>query len=180
VLRAAPQQQDKNFMIIFQRSRFLTLSLLWLASLVGSAAAWAAGDVVSELMVWSVAQRDGGTEALLPVRTVKPGELLQYTAVYTNQGKAPVTRVVATLPVPAGMELAAVPAATLASLDGKSYAPAPLMRKVRGADGKEAEVAVPLSEYRSLRWPEQQIAAGAKYSVSARMQVVSTTLAQTR
>jgi uncharacterized repeat protein (TIGR01451 family) len=152
-------------MTTLRRFRFLTLSLLWLASLVGSAAAWAAGDIVSELSVLSVVQRDGGGEALLPARTVKPGELLQYTAVYTNQGKAPVTRVVATLPVPAGMELAVAPAASLASLDGKTYAPTPLMRKVRSADGKEFEVAVPLSEVRSLRWPEQQIAAGAKYSV---------------
>jgi uncharacterized repeat protein (TIGR01451 family) len=156
------------------------MSLAWLMAAVLSPAAWAASDVISELTVWSVAQRDGGGEALLPVRGVKPGELLQYTAVYTNQGKTPVTRVVATLPIPAGMELAATPTAALASLDGKTYAPLPLMRKVRNADGTESQVAVPLSEVRSLRWPEQQIDAGAKVSVSARMQVIATTLAQAR
>jgi uncharacterized repeat protein (TIGR01451 family) len=159
-------------------------SVAWLMAAVLSPAAWAASDVVSELTVRSVAQRDSGGEALLPVSGgVKPGELLQYTAVYTNQGKTPVTRVVATLPIPAGMELATAPtapSAALASLDGKTYAPLPLMRKVRSADGKESEVVVPLSEVRSLRWPEQQIAAGAKVSVSARMQVIATTLAQAR
>src|SRR5262252_8196671 len=69
----------------------------------------------------------------------KPGEVIEYVAEYRNTGKAPVTNVVATLPVPAGMEFvpeAAQPQQVLARTDEKTYAPVPLKRKVTGADGK--------------------------------------------
>ena len=49
----------------------------------------------------------------------------------------------------AGQRLAA---ASLASLDGKTFAPLPLKRKERLADGREVMREVPVSEYRSLRW----------------------------
>ena len=142
-----------------------------------SLVAHAANDgLTSELNVWSVGKQADGSEALHPAQSVKPGDLLQYTATYKNAGNRAVSRLVASLPIPAGTEFvgaSALPREVQASLDGKVYAAPPLMRKVRLSDGKLADLPVPLTEYRYLRWPEQQVAAGASFSTSARVRVVS-------
>ena len=144
-----------------------------------SAPAFAAAEkatLTSELQVWNVVKKADGAEALLPAQSVKPGDVLQYTAVYRNADSRAVSHLVASLPIPAGTELvgaSAVPREVQASLDGKVYAATPLMRKLRRADGQMVDVPVPLTEYRFLRWPEQQIAAGASFSTSARVRVVS-------
>ena len=60
-------------------------------------------------------------------------------------------KLVATLPIPEGLEYlpkTVRPAPALASLDGKTFAPMPLKRKVRLADGREVEREVAASEYR--------------------------------
>ena len=144
-----------------------------------SPSAFAAAEkatLTSELQVWNVVTKADGAEALLPAQSVKPGDVLQYTAVYRNADSRAVSHLVASLPIPAGTELvgaSAVPREVQASLDGKVYAATPLMRKLRRADGQMVDVPVPLTEYRYLRWPEQQIAAGASFSTSARVRVVS-------
>ena len=153
----------------------LVMSLMALSAIAPAAAAEKAA-LTSELQVWNVVKKTDGAEALLPAQSVKPGDILQYTAVYKNADSRPVSRLVASLPIPTGTEL--VPASTLprdvlASLDGKVYAAAPLMRKLRRTDGQLVDVPVPLTEYRYLRWPEQQIAAGGSFSTSARVRVVS-------
>lgn len=134
------------------------------------------GALTSELKVWSVVKQADGSETLRSAQTVKPGDVLQYTAVYLNSGQRPVKRLMASLPIPAGTELvgaSAVPHEVQASVDGKVYAALPLMRKARRADGQVVDVPVPLAEYRSLRWPEQQVAAGASFTTTARVRVVS-------
>ncbi len=134
------------------------------------------GKLTSELKVWSVVKQADGAETLQPAHTVKPGDVLQYSAVYTNSGQRAVSRVVTNLPIPVGTEWLAtgtLPSTVWASLDGKVFAPVPLMRKTRRADGQVIEVPVPLNEYRSLRWPEQQLAAGASLTTSARVRVIS-------
>ena len=147
-----------------------------------SAPAFAAAEkatLTSELQVWNVVKKADGAEALLPAQSVKPGDVLQYTAVYRNADSRAVSHLVASLPIPAGTELvgaSAVPREVQASLDGKVYAATPLMRKLRRADGQMVDVPVPLTEYRYLRWPEQQIAAGASFSTSARVRVVSSSV----
>ena len=112
-------------------------------------------------------QRESGDQA-------KPGEVIEYVAEYRNSGKAPVTNVVATLPVPSGMEFVpetAHPFMVMASTDERNYAPVPLKRMVRGVDGKLVEQMVPYSEYRSLRWTLGEIQGGSSKSVKARMKV---------
>ena len=147
-----------------------------------SPSAFAAAEkatLTSELQVWNVVKKADGAEALLPAQSVKPGDVLQYTAVYRNADSRAVSHLVASLPIPAGTELvgaSAVPREVQASLDGKVYAATPLMRKLRRADGQMVDVPVPLTEYRYLRWPEQQIAAGASFSTSARVRVVSSSV----
>ena len=140
------------------------------------------GNLTSELKVWSVVKQADGAETLQPAQTVKPGDVLQYSTVYTNPTPRAVSRLVTNLPIPAGTEWVAtgtVPSTVLASLDGKVFAPVPLMRKTRRADGQWVDVPVPLGEYRSLRWPEQQLAAGASFTTTARVRVNSATTATT-
>jgi uncharacterized repeat protein (TIGR01451 family) len=116
-----------------------------------------------------------GSEQKQPSDKAKPGDTIEYTAEYKNAGKSGVANVVATLPVPSGVEYlprTAMPEQVTASTDDRNYAPVPLKRSVRGADGKMKEELVPFSEYRSLRWDLGEITAGASKSVKARMKVM--------
>ena len=135
-----------------------------------------AQGVVSELTVSSVVKQRSGEEQLAPVQSVKPGDLLQYSATYRNDGKQAVKRLAATLPIPFGTEFvgaSAVPGNVLASVGGQVFEPVPLMRKVKRPDGQVVDAPVPLAEYRALRWPERELAAGATYVTSVRVRVTS-------
>ena len=151
---------------------FLTAFLLPLGAL--------AQTVVSELTVMGITKQSNGQESLTAVSTIKPGDSLQYVVVYKNTGKQSAKQMVATLPIPAETEFvasSASPATAMASLDGRLYQPIPLMRQVKQADGKLVTVSVPVSEYRFLRWPERELAAGASFSASARVRVISSSAA---
>ncbi len=158
-------------------------ALTLVLSAVLSLAAYADTDnLTSQLKVWTVVKQSDGAETLQPAQTVKPGDMLQYSTVYTNPSQRAVSRLVTNLPIPVGTEWVAtgtVPSTVLASLDGKVFAPVPLMRKTRRADGQLVDVPVPLNEYRSLRWPEQQLAAGASFTTTARVRVISAATAAT-
>jgi uncharacterized repeat protein (TIGR01451 family) len=113
-----------------------------------------------------------GAEQRQSSEKAKPGEIIEYVAEYRNTAKSPVSNVVATLPIPSGMEYipdTADPAQVMASTDEHNYAPVPLKRMVRGADGKMIEQQVPYAEYRSLRWKLGEIQGESSKSVKARM-----------
>ena len=115
-----------------------------------------------------------GTEKKEPGDTAKPGEVIEYVAEYKNPDKSAVKNVVANLPVPAGMEYlpnTAAPNQVMASTGDGNYAPVPLKREVRCADGKVTQELVPYSEYRVLRWKLGEMAGGTSKSVRARMKV---------
>lgn len=115
-----------------------------------------------------------GTEQRQSADKAKPGDTIEYVAEYRNTSKSPVSNVVATLPVPSGMEYlpgVADPPQLMASTDEHNYAPVPLKRSIRSADGRLVEQQVPFSEYRSLRWKLGDIQGEASKSVKARMQV---------
>ena len=115
-----------------------------------------------------------GHETLVPAEKARPGDVLEYHAVYRNDGAKPVRELVATLPIPGGLEYlpsTAAPAVMLASLDGAAFSPVPLMRKQRTADGREVLREVPSSEYRALRWSLGTLGARASRTVSARARV---------
>jgi hypothetical protein len=165
-----------------QRARSaLRSALLLLAALACGPAFAEDAKVVSDLKVSRVVKaRDGADEQLLPATSVKPGDVLQYTAVYTNQSRQDVRRLVASLPIPVGteiVEVAALPREVMASVDGKTFASMPLTRKVRRVDGSTADEPVPLGEYRYLRWPEQQLGTAKTFSTGMRVKVVSTAAA---
>src|SRR5438046_8045473 len=81
---------------------------------------------------------NGDQESLVPADKAKPGEVIQYEAVYRNTGKAAAKNVAATVPIPQGMALvtdSAKPAADQASLDGKKFSAVPLLREVKNDAG---------------------------------------------
>lgn len=115
-----------------------------------------------------------GAEQRQSADKANPGDIIEYAADYRNTGRSSVSNVVATLPIPYGMEYipdTAEPGQVMASTDEHNYAPIPLKRSVRGADGKMVEQLVPFSEYRSLRWKLGDIQGEGSKSVKARMKV---------
>lgn len=138
-----------------------------------------ASSLSSELTAHRVALRDDGKEALESAKTVKPGDVVQYAVVFKNTTKAPLANVAATLPIPRGTDFVAAtvkPEGAMASVDGVRFEPMPLKRKVQQPDGRWIEVAVPLSEYRSLRWPARTLSAGEQFSASLRVRVTDNTI----
>ncbi|MBL8518881.1 MAG: hypothetical protein JNM76_18100 [Betaproteobacteria bacterium] len=133
-----------------------------------------AGTVESKLEVSKVVVKDG-KDSLEPAGAARPGDVLQYVANYTNKGRAGVTNLEATLPIPPNTELiidSIKPSGAKASIGGSTFGDIPLKRKVRQANGVEFEQIVPVREYRSLRWYPGALAAGATVSFTARVKVV--------
>lgn len=113
-------------------------------------------------------------EKLEEAASVKPGDVIEYRATYTNVSKQAVQGLVAKLPVPEGLEYLPKSAkpfnATLqmAARDGQ-FGVEPLQRKA--ADGSVQ--LLPYNEYRTMRWNIGQLNAGASVVVSARAKVES-------
>lgn len=142
-----------------------------LLCVMGSAVAAPAEPVKINLQVFKVVQQDG-KEVLIEGKSAKPGDVLEYQAVYNNVSQRSVGNLVANLPVPEGLEYidkSARPAGAEASLDGKTPQLMPLMRKnpVTGA----AEL-VALKEYRALHWRVGELKPGASLKMSLRARVL--------
>lgn len=115
-----------------------------------------------------------GHELLVSGDKARPGEVIEYRATYRNDSASPIRELVATLPIPNGVEYlptTASPAGVQASLDSRHYAAVPLMRTVRDAKGHEVQREVPLAEYRSLRWSIGGLGPKESRSVVARVRV---------
>jgi uncharacterized repeat protein (TIGR01451 family) len=119
-----------------------------------------------------------GQESLVSAEKAKPGEVIQYEAVYKNGGNAPVKNIAATVPIPAGLafvEGSTKPPAAEASLDGKTFAPLPLTREVKNEAGVLEKKPVPVAEYRALRWVISELPAGEGATVLLRARVLTST-----
>ena len=127
--------------------------------------------VTVELTQAKVVKGADGKEQLLDAATVKPGDIVEYKATYTNRSGKPINGLVANMPIPEGLEYipkSAKPGSTLvkaATRDGV-YAAEPLTVKV----GTKTEP-VPYAEYRMLRWSLDQLPAKGEVAVSARATV---------
>lgn len=138
-------------------------------------------SVKAEVKVTLVANKivkSNGAEVKQSGETAKPGDTIQYAAEYRNTDKTSVRNVVATLPVPAGMEYVPdteTPRPALASTDGMHFSAIPLKRTVRNASGQSTEELVPYSEYRTLRWNLGEISGGGSKTVVARVKVKAQT-----
>jgi uncharacterized repeat protein (TIGR01451 family) len=158
----------------FRKSIFVAGLLVVWAGLAFAQAPASTGSVETKLEVGKVVMKDG-KESIEPAGTARPGDILQYVASYTNKGRASVTNLEATLPIPPNTELVIdtiKPAGAKASTGGTSFDAVPLKRKVRQANGAEFEQVIPAREYRSLRWYPGALAAGATVSFTARVKVV--------
>lgn len=148
--------------------------LLWLPAL--SRAADSNGPEVA-LSVYRVVAQADGSETLAQAKQVKPGDRVEYAATYRNPGKLSIKNVQATLPIPADtmqyIPYSASPTQVYASVNGKDFAPMPLMRVVTQPDGTQRKLPVPVSEYRYLRWNLGDLEAGKSRTVKARMRVES-------
>jgi uncharacterized repeat protein (TIGR01451 family) len=136
---------------------------------------FAQSQVSSTLLAQRVDVVDGKA-VLKPAMQSKPGEVIDYSSTYKNSGTAAAEKLVATVPVPVGTTLiagSAEPAQALASTDGTVFAAMPLMRTVRQADGSQRSEAVPLADYRALRWDLGTLAAGRATVVSLRTRIDS-------
>lgn len=157
------------------QSSSLRAALFATALFVLGSAAWAQASVQTELVAEKVVRAPGGEVSRQSATAARPGDVVVYTAKYRNTGKDAARSLVATVPVPAGMEYQGRQAdeklaPTHASLDGRAFAPIPLTRKVRTPQGETVQP-VPLAEYRFLRWNLPELAAGASVSVQLTAQV---------
>ena len=112
----------------------------------------------------------GENEKLVDAANAAPGELIRYVATFSNTTARGLSQVVATLPIPGGLELLPAtvkPAATEGSVDGKTFVPLKrlLGPKAEGGLGTQA------SAVRALRWAPRDLAAQAEFSVEARAKV---------
>jgi len=151
---------------------FLALCLFQLNAAF-AAAATGAGGVDVTLQAFQVAG-NGKDVKLVPTTRALPGDTIEYQVTYRNGGTTPARQIKAVLPVPQGgmayLADSALPAAVDSSLDGKTYAPAPLTREVM-REGRRVTEVVPVSEYRFLRWDLGDLPAGAAVTVKSRMRL---------
>ncbi|MDQ3060028.1 MAG: hypothetical protein M3R45_10980 [Pseudomonadota bacterium] len=148
--------------------------LVFAASASAQAAKAPAEPLTVTLMLKRVQADAGGKEQLVNAPSVKPGELVEYQALYANKGAKSLGNVQATLPLPEGMDYqgqSARPMPVLASTDGKTFAAEPLMRTVKDKDGKSVTEQVPYAQYRALRWQIKLVEPGKDFTVKARARV---------
>ena len=159
------------------RRFFSALSTIALvaAAFVGATPAFAQtapkNPVAISLTAQKVTKDAEGKEQLKPADRALPGEVVQYDALYKNTSSTGVKNLAPTLPIPPGLEFlpeTVSPMPAFASVDGRTFAPFPLTRKVTRPDGTVEEQAVPASEYRALRWTVGDLEAGQAILVSAR------------
>ena len=132
--------------------------------------------VTAQLAMMKVVAGPEGVERLVEAGAVKPGDVVEYRVTYTNVSAHPVTRLVAALPVPAGMDYvpnsAQMPGIVTeaATADGH-FAREPLVRQMKKSDGSALGMAVPYPEYRALHWQLGLLPPHASAVVTARMRV---------
>ena len=136
-------------------------TMLGTAILGLSTMAMAAGELSVNLDAKQVIVKDGKT-TLKSVSRANSGDVGRYIADYKNGSDTALQDVVITIPVPAALNYTggASTKPTHASLDGKTFAPVPLTRKVNGK-----VVQVPVSEYRAVRFTVANVPAKSTNSV---------------
>jgi uncharacterized repeat protein (TIGR01451 family) len=133
------------------------------------------GQVTAEMSAFKVVV-ENRKEVKASAAQARPGDVIEYSVVYRNRDKGAAKNVMATLPIPTGMEFlpkTSSPGQVMASLDGSEFSAVPLTRKVKKADGTVEDQEVPYSEYRFLRWNLGDLPAGGSKEVSARVRITS-------
>lgn len=115
-----------------------------------------------------------GKERWVPTKEIKPGDTIEYRAIYRNVGKTDLQQVKAMLPVPsAGAYVlgSASPDSAQASLDQKTFSAMPLMQRITDDQGQSIDQPVPAEHYRAIRWVIDTLPAGTSHEVSMRVHV---------
>lgn len=154
---------------------YIATTITTLVALTGSVSAIAEVSATKpavsvNLSAYEISMNKKGESVVKPVSKVKPNDVIEYRATYTNNTTAPIKNLNATLPIPADTQFLAksTPAAAQASTDGANFAAIPLKRKA----GTQT-VNVPLQEYRALRWTIAEIPPGKSVTVTAQTRVNS-------
>jgi uncharacterized repeat protein (TIGR01451 family) len=141
----------------------------------------------AKLVVHKVVVDNRGRERLRSAAEAKPNDVLEYQVTYRNKSRSTVSNVIATLPIPVGMQYvdaSAYPRQVEASIDGKEFLPVPLLRdkstgKLIAPDAPRSVKArgepVPLVEYRTLRWRLSSIRPRKSAVIRARTSLISAT-----
>jgi len=140
----------------------------------GASAQKAGNEVETRLEARKVVMAADGKETFASAAQAKPGDVIEYVATYRNTTRQPIRNLDGTLPIPQQTEFlpgTEQPAQASASLDGLTYAPLPLTRKVQ-RDGKTVDEAVPAREYRFLRWHADTLGAEKSVAFRARVRVI--------
>ncbi len=148
--------------------------VLVLSPFVFAPTVWAQGATVSSTLSAKLVEKSGSKTVLSKAEKAKPGDVVEYRAVYANKGGAPAKQLLATVPIPANTTLilnTAEPSNAQGSLDGVTFATLPLMRKVTQPNGAVQEVPAALAEYRALRWDVGTLDAGQQAEVSLRVRI---------
>ncbi len=152
----------------------ILIATIFMVSLLGAGQAFA--DSLSNMLGVSRIVSQNGIEHSEPATSAKPGDILEYTATYRNSGDKDVRKLEVTLPIPEGTEYLpgeTHPAGAWASVDGKNFAPEPLRHRVSKPNGSQIDEAVALQDYRFLRWPPANLAAGATLECRARVKIAT-------
>jgi len=132
-------------------------------------------NLLSELSAYKVKVFKDGRTVLEKAERAHPGDIIEYQLTYKNSGRTTIRSLTPVLPIPEGMVF--IPDTTnairlVASLDGKSYSEVPIKREVKDDDGNVELVAVPLEEYRFLKWFIVELKSEKDVLLKARMQVM--------
>jgi len=152
------------------KTGLLAVVALFLAVNVNAGTKVSKDPVSVELKTYLVsASADGKLTAKL-VSKVKPNDVIEYRATYTNNTAGKIKNLAATLPIPVETQFLgkSQPESAQASTDGINFSSMPLKRK----EGKQM-VDVPLKDYRALRWTIAELPAGKSVTVSAQTRINS-------
>ena len=122
----------------------------------------------------TISESEDGEELLTRVDEVKPGEVIEYQAVYTNTTGKDIVNILATVPIPTNttyIDESARPGNASASLDGVKFDTIPLKQKVTSEDGKVEERLVPPADYRFTRWTIKKLGAGKEKVFKVRVKI---------
>lgn len=157
---------NKNSML-----KKMTISLMFVGIAASAMAVTAASNnepVSVQLKAFKKVVDSKGNAQFKAADSIKPQDVIEYRATYTNNTTGNIKSLKATLPIPADTQYlgASLPSGALASTDGVNFSAMPLKKKV---DGKL--VNIPLKEYRALQWQIAELPAKKAVTVSAQAKV---------
>jgi len=131
--------------------------------------------ITVKLEAFKVERGAKGKESFVAADMAKPGDIIEYRAVYTNISDKPVQDVKALLPIPTGARYlgnTAKPQQVMArTAEQKDFAPVPLKKSIADIEGDMQEIGIPYAEYRELHWNLGTLKPASSKSVSARVAV---------